>query len=98
MGPNFWAMGPYLADGSLSDKWDLESPDGTRILELGPGWCGGVGRPRLVSGGVSTVCSFLRTVWACAIGFPPIAIEAEDGFAELVAFDGKFSGLSEGAA
>jgi hypothetical protein len=37
-------------------------------------------------------------VWACAIGFPPITIEAEDGFAELVAFDGEFGGLAEGAA
>jgi len=40
----------------------------------------------------------LRTPRACAVGFPPISIETEDGFAELVAFDGEFGGLSDGAA
>jgi hypothetical protein len=38
----------------------------------------------------------LRTLCACAIGFPPVAIEAEDGFSEGIGFDCEFCGLADG--
>jgi hypothetical protein len=35
-------------------------------------------------------------VQACGDTFPAILIALEDGLAEFVAFDGEFSGLSDG--
>jgi hypothetical protein len=58
----------------------------------------------LALGGSRAAYFFLGATWslavsgrlrACAVGFPPVSVETEDWLAEVVAFDGEFSGGPE---
>jgi hypothetical protein len=51
----------------------------------------------VLSGRLSRVDSFREPLWACATGFPPIAIEAEHWLAEGIGLNCEFCSCADGA-